>query len=107
MEKYTGEGLNDYAYLTSNEAEQIYTVIDIALIHEKRIVSTVLVARIINQQIIIEVDRHDKQLVTALLSRGIPENQMILAYRGIPSRCKVLKSRAYQRAYEQHPVLIL
>jgi len=82
MEKYTGKGLNDYAYLTSNEADQIYTVVDIAMIRDKRIVSTVLVARIVGQQIVIEVDRHDKQLVDALLARGISDQQIILAYRG-------------------------
>ena len=63
-----GKGLNDYAYLTSNESDQIYTVVDIATIRDKRIVSTVLVARIVGQQIVIEVDHHDKQLVDALLA---------------------------------------
>ncbi len=82
MEKYTGKGLNDYAYLTSNEADQIYTVVDIATIRDKRIVSTVLVARIVGQQIVIEVDHHDKQLVDALLAHDVPKAQIILAYRG-------------------------
>jgi hypothetical protein len=82
MHKYTGKGLNDYAYLTSNESEQIYTVVDIATIRDKRIVSTVLVARIVGQQVVIEVDHHDKQLVDALLARDVPEEQIILAYRG-------------------------
>ena len=82
MQKYTGKGLNDYAYLTSNESDQIYTVVDIATIRDKRIVSTVLVARIVGQQIVIEVDHHDKQLVDALLARDIPKEQIILAYRG-------------------------
>lgn len=82
MAKYTGKGLNDFAYLTSNETEQIYTIVDIATIGDKRIVSTVLVARIVGQQIVIEVDRHDKQLVDALLARNISEEQIILAYRG-------------------------
>ena len=82
MEKYTGQGLNDYAYLTSNETDQIYTIVDIAMIRDKRFVSTVLVARIVGQQIVIELDRHDKQLVDALLARGISEQQIILAYRG-------------------------
>lgn len=82
MEKYTGKGLNDYAYLTSNEADQIYTVVDIATIHDKRIVSTVLVVRLVGQQIVIEVDHHDKQLVDALLARDVPEQQIILVYRG-------------------------
>lgn len=82
MQKYTGKGLNDYAYLTSNESDQIYTVVDIATIRDKRVVSTVLVARIVGQQIVIEVDHHDKQLVDALLARDVPEGQIILAYRG-------------------------
>lgn len=82
MQKYTGKGLNDYAYLTSNETDQIYTVVDIATIRDKRIVSTVLVARVVGQQVVIEVDHHDKQLLDALLARDIPEAQIILAYRG-------------------------
>ncbi|MGB7340128.1 MAG: element excision factor XisI family protein [Phototrophicaceae bacterium] len=82
MQEYTGKGLNDYAYLTSNETNQIYTVVDIATIRDKRIVSTVLVARIVGQQIVIEIDHHDKQLVDALLARDVPEEQIILAYRG-------------------------
>jgi hypothetical protein len=82
MQKYTGKGLNDYAYLTSNESDRIYTVVDIATIRDKRIVSTVLVVRIVGQQIVIEVDHHDKQLVDALLVRDVPEEQIILAYRG-------------------------
>lgn len=82
MEKYSGKGLNDYACLTSNESDQIYTVIDIATIRDNRIVSTVLVARIVGPQVVIEVDHHDKQLVDALLARDVPEGQIILAYRG-------------------------
>ncbi|MEO1644911.1 MAG: element excision factor XisI family protein [Chloroflexota bacterium] len=82
MEKYSGKGLNDYAYLTSNESDQVYSVIDIAIIHGKWIVSTVLVARIVGQQIVIEVDHHDKQLADALLARDVPQEQIILAYRG-------------------------
>lgn len=80
MEKYTGEGLNDYAYLTTNEAEGIYTIIDIATIRDKRVVSMVLVTRMVHENIIIEVDRHDKPLVDALIARGIPEKHIILAY---------------------------
>ena len=29
MKKYAGEGLNAYSYLTENEAENLYTVVDI------------------------------------------------------------------------------
>ena len=43
LQGYTGEGLNDFAYLTTNEAEQIYTIVDIAQVRDKRLVGTVLV----------------------------------------------------------------
>jgi len=41
-----------------------------------------MVARLVNDQIVIELDRHDKMLVDALKARGMPESQIFLAYRG-------------------------
>ncbi len=82
LEGYTGKGLNDFAYLTTNEAEQIYTIVDIATVRDKRLVGTVLVARLTNDRVVIELDRHDKLLVDALKARGVPEAQVVLAYRG-------------------------
>ena len=82
LEDYTGKGLNDFAYLTTNEVEQIYTIVDIARVRDKRLIGTVLVARLANDQVIIELDRHDKLLVDALKARGVPESQIVLAYRG-------------------------
>ena len=82
LQGYTGEGLNDFAYLTANEAEQIYTIVDIARVRDKRLVGTVLVARLAGDQVVIELDRHDKLLVDALQARGVPASQIVLAYRG-------------------------
>ena len=82
LEGYIGEGLNDFAYLTTNEAEQIFTIVDIATVRDKRLVGTVLVAHLIDDRLVIELDRHDKLLVEALKARGVPEAQIILAYRG-------------------------
>lgn len=82
LDKYTGQGLNDFAYLTSNDTEGIYTIIDIATIRDKRIVSTVLIARLVGNKVVIELDHHDKTLAEALTARDIPESQIILAYRG-------------------------
>ena len=36
LQGYTCEGLNDFAYLTTNEAQQIYTILDIAQVRDKR-----------------------------------------------------------------------
>lgn len=82
LEGYTGEGLNDFAYLTANESERLYSIVDIAQVRDKRLVGTVLVARLTDEQVVIELDRHDKLLVDALRARGVPESQIVLAYRG-------------------------
>jgi kynureninase len=84
MEKYTGEGLNDVAYLTTNATSDLFTVVDIATVREKRIISTVLVVRLVDDHIVIEVDRHDKPLAEALSARGVPDAQIVKAYQGEP-----------------------
>lgn len=81
MHKYAGEGLNAYSYLTENESETLYTVVDIVNVRGKRIIGTVLVARLDKDKIIIELDHNNKPLADALMARGVPEAQMILAYR--------------------------
>ena len=81
MKKYAGDGLNAESFLTENQAENLYTVIDIARVRGKRIIGTVLVARLDDDKIIIELDANNKPLVDALLARGVPEEQIVLAYQ--------------------------
>lgn len=81
MQKYAGEGLNAYSYFTANNAEKVYSVIDIATVRGKRIIGTVLVARLDNDRIVIELDYNSKPLADALLARGVSEDQVVLAYR--------------------------
>jgi hypothetical protein len=80
MQKYAGEGLNAYSYLTENEIENLYTVVDIATVRGKRIVGTVLVARLHENNIIIELDHNNKLIADALTARGVSEDQLVLAY---------------------------
>lgn len=51
--------------MTTNEAEQIYTVVEIAMMRDEPLVDTVLVARVTNDCVVLELDRHDKLLVDA------------------------------------------
>jgi len=81
MRKYAGEGLNAYSYFTENDAENLYTIVDIANIRGNRIIGTVLVARVQEDKIIIELDHNNKLLVDALTSRNVPEEQIVLAYQ--------------------------
>ncbi|NDJ77408.1 MAG: hypothetical protein GYB65_14240 [Chloroflexi bacterium] len=68
-----------YSYFTANEIEQLYTVVDIAHVRGKRIIGTVLVARLRDEQIIIELDHNNKPLIDVLRARGIPDAQLVLA----------------------------
>ncbi|MCY3781924.1 MAG: hypothetical protein OXG78_16540, partial [Chloroflexi bacterium] len=82
LEGYTGDGLNDSAYLTTNEAEGIYTIVDFATVRGKRLAVNVLVARLVGNRVVIELDRHDKSLADALKAREVSEAQIVLAYHG-------------------------
>lgn len=83
MRKYAGEGLNASSYFTENEAENLYTVVDIANVRGKRIVGTVLVARLQDDKVIIELDHNNKPLMDALMARAVPKDQLVLAYRNL------------------------
>ena len=82
MMGYAGEALNGYSYLTSSADQQVFTVVSVGHVRDQRIVDTGLVVRIKNRHIIIEYDVNDKPLVDALVTAGIPRNQIILAYAG-------------------------
>lgn len=81
---YAGEALNGYSYVTSTTDDMMFTVVSVGNIHGQHIVDVGLIARILNQKIIIEHDVNDKPLVDALLQAGVPRQQIVLAYAGEP-----------------------
>lgn len=44
----------------------------------------VVLARVVGDKVVIEEDNTDKKLIDALRQRGIPREQIILAYAGEP-----------------------
>jgi hypothetical protein len=82
MMGYTGRALNGHSYLTANDDKTLFTVISFGNIRERRIVNTGLVARIVDNHIIIDHDANNKPLIDALLQAGIPREQIVLAYAG-------------------------
>ena len=64
---YAGEGFNSVSYLAINEEAQVYVVVDFANILGKRVVGSVLIARLVDNMVIIDLDLNDKMLVDALL----------------------------------------
>jgi hypothetical protein len=81
MALYAGEGMNGISYLTINEDAQVYAVIDYSTIKKKRIVWAALIARLVDDKIYIDVDNNYPTLFESLIARGVPENQIVLAYR--------------------------
>jgi hypothetical protein len=81
MALFAGKGQNAISYLTINEEEQLYAVIDYAIIKGKRFVDAPLVARLVDDKIYIDVDNNYPTLFESLKARGVPENQIVLAYR--------------------------
>lgn len=82
MLAYTGQGLNAMSYLTENAAQRLYTVVDMATVQGQRMVNTVLIAWVQGEYIVIELDQNNKELADALIARGVPADQIVLAYQG-------------------------
>lgn len=79
---YAGEALNGYSYLTTNTTHDIFTIVSVGEVRGKHIVDTGLIVRLVGDTIIIEHDVNDKPLVDALMQKGIPRQQIVLAYAG-------------------------
>jgi hypothetical protein len=76
---YTGKALNGYSYLTSSEEQQVFTVVSVGYLPDKRIVETDLITQIVGETIIIELGLNSKPLFEALMQQGIPRSQIVLA----------------------------
>lgn len=79
-----GGGRNVRSFLLVNETEQVYAVLIIDTPIRKRSAGIVLLARIVDQQIIIEEDNTDRPLVEGLQVAGIPREQIVLNYLANP-----------------------
>jgi hypothetical protein len=79
-----GSGLNSRLFLVADEPRQIYTVVAVDYPVRYDVGGLVVLARIVGDKVIVEEDTTDKPLVDSLIQRGIPREQIILAYRGEP-----------------------
>ncbi len=81
---YTGEGLNGSAYLVHDPVLDVYTVISVGNVRQRRVSDANLIVRLTANKIVIERDMNDKTLADALIQAGIPRQSIILAYAGEP-----------------------
>jgi len=82
MQGYAGRAFNGYSYLTFTKDADLFSVISVGQVKDKRIVNMGLVVRLQDDLIIIEHDINDKSLVDALVQAGVPRAKIILAYAG-------------------------
>lgn len=81
---YAGKALNGDSYLTSDADQQVFAIVSIGDVQDRRIADAGLIVRLIDDRMIIERDINDKPLVDALVQAGVPREQIFLAYLGEP-----------------------
>jgi len=79
-----GVGGNIRLFPVCDDTRQIYAVNAVDYPRYKEMPDVVVMARIVGDKVVIEHDGTDKPLVQALLQRGIPREQIVLAYAGEP-----------------------
>lgn len=86
VEKYAagGRGGNIILFPQMDDKRQTYTLNVVDYPTRKDTAGVVVLAWIAGDKIVIEEDATDKPLVDALLQRGIPREQIVLAYAGEP-----------------------
>ena len=82
MRGYAGQDLNGRSYLTRDANGQVFTIVSIGAVRGQHFADTNLVARIVDDRIVIDHDVNDRPLVDALLEAGILRRQIVLAYAG-------------------------
>jgi hypothetical protein len=82
VQAYTTKGMTSKAFALLDDEHQIYAVNTIGYPIRKRPANVMVMARVVDEMVIIEEDRTDRPLVEALLARGIPRQQIVLAYIG-------------------------
>lgn len=86
VSKYAGNGrgANIILFPMLDDERQTYSVVAVDYPTREDIALVFVLARIVGDKVVIEEDTTDKKLVDALLQRGIPRQQIILAYEGEP-----------------------
>lgn len=82
MSGYAGKALNGESWFTESPDSHLFTVVSFCEIQGKQCVDTSLIARVVNDHVVIDHDANNKLLVDALVQAGVPRQHIILAYAG-------------------------
>jgi hypothetical protein len=94
VRKYAGqgEGIGLKLYPTLDDVRRIYTVIAVhTLPADEHSTGIVVMAQVMDEHVVILADNTDKPLVDALMQKGVPREQIVLAYAGesVPEKTPV------------------
>jgi hypothetical protein len=78
----SGRGFNVQLYPLLDDENQHYGIAAVGYPERKRPMSVMVMARVVDGQVIIEEDRTDRPLVDELIAAGIPRERIVLAYIG-------------------------
>lgn len=79
--EYACPSPNATAYYVENADQHTFAVLSVPAKEPQR-ASVVILARIVDEQVLIVSDKTNKPLYEALLQAGIPREQMVLVYEG-------------------------
>lgn len=80
-----GFGANIYLFKVLDDERCTYAVISVDFQPRKDDAGIVIFARVVEDTIIVEHDATDRPLLDALIQRGVPRSQIVLAYRNEPT----------------------
>lgn len=81
---YSGPAIKAKTYAINDKEQRIYTVLIVPDPPHKFEAGIMVMARIVDNQVIIDEDTTDRPLWKELVAAGIPHEQIILAYAGEP-----------------------
>lgn len=86
VEKYAagGRGANILLFAILDDEQGLYAVNAVDYPKREDVAGVVILARLVGNRVVVEEDMTDKKLVEALQQRGIPRDQIVLAYEGEP-----------------------
>lgn len=79
-----GRGANVILFPLLDDERLTYAVNAVSYPNREEYAMVVVLARVVDNKVVIEEDATDKKLVDALIQRGIPRDQIVLAYEGEP-----------------------
>jgi hypothetical protein len=84
LAKYATPPVNGRAVLTTANDGKFLTVVGVGKVHNERFANTYQIVEIVDDYVIIHLDKADKIVADALVQAGIPRSKIILAYKGEP-----------------------